>query len=105
MSIGISIGDKVLTSKGNFGRVTSIERDKAKVKMGRWEFEIETVNLIPISNTQIINIKYIKDSVTKKTSIVVEKGTILFDINNPDVLENYIKEILGKDIIVQTINL
>lgn len=95
----MNIGDKVLTSKGNFGKITSIKGDLAKVKIGHSEYEIEVINLTPITDTQIINVKYIKNNATCKTAIVVEKGTIIFDINNPNILENYIMDRIGECII------
>lgn len=101
----MNVGDKVLTSKGNFGKITSIKGSLANVKIGYKEYEIELNNLISVLNTQIINVKYIKDSTSQKIAIPVEKGTIIFDINNPDVIENYVKEKLGKDIVIKTIHL
>lgn len=81
-------GDKVITSKGRFGKISSTNGKKSIVTIGSNNVEIYNTELYLVDNVKSIEVEYYRDKVEiykppLKDIVYVSKKLSLFDFNNP----------------------
>ena len=97
-------GDKVITSKGRFGIIKSINDNKAQIQIGNNTFEIDTIELLHKDNAKSIEVEYqegkLFGSPILKEMLYIPKKLVIYDYNNPmsNTVLDYCKEKLIKRI-------
>lgn len=81
-------GDRVITSKGRFGIITSIEGKYAHVKMGNKIHEIYQAELLPMLGSRGVEVEFYKDfintfSIPDKEIVYIPKNIVAYDFSNP----------------------
>ena len=100
----LNIGDRVITSRGRFGRIEEISSDKAKVIIGKNLIELQLNELISVKGVKAIEVEYHKSHYDRgivsieKDIVFISSRIIVFDYNSPmdnNILtecKNYLKK-------------
>ena len=111
----IQSNNKVITSKGRFGKIKSTDGIKSIVTIGKHDFEIYNTELILLDNFKSVQVTYCRESLLddiENDVIWINKKSLLYDFNKP--LDNDIhkqcqitlcKKLNIKKVIILTINL
>ena len=81
-------GDKVITSRGRFGKIKSITNERALVTIGNNEYQIRVEELILVDTCKAIEVEYYLDFLMYQVSplkemVYIEKKITVFDIDKP----------------------
>lgn len=87
-------GDHVITSKGNHGKIISLNNDIAIVKIGYKHFEIEVQNLTNINDGSTFEVEYSDGVTPNKTTIFIKHGTVLFEYQQGYLLYKELQKLL-----------
>lgn len=90
----IKQGDMVVTSKGNYGRVITVNSTVAIVKIGYKNHEIELYNLINVQNGTHFRVQYdVYDGNINTDILFVKHGSVIWDLYDPTAMTNLLKMI------------
>ena len=89
--------DFVVTNKGNYGKIISMNENKAMVKIGYNTHEIEIYNLTVVTDGTHLQVRYINKSASiQNVNLFIKHGTVIFDRNDPTVNQKFITNLERK---------
>lgn len=87
--------DFVITSKGNYGKITAIKASTALVKIGYKIHEIELYNLHNVSDGTHVKVEYFNDSGEIETIMLFLKhNQVIYSNENPKQLVESLTNLL-----------
>lgn len=99
----------VVTSKGNYGKVISVGKTTAQVKIGFKTHEIDLYNLVDITDGTHLSVHYIDEAGEKGNTLVFVKHlTCIYDASNPineliPKLAHLVEQKTNKRVIIQKV--
>lgn len=108
METYIQPSDKIITSRGRFGRVKSTDGIKSIVTIGKNDFEIFNTELSLVDNVKSVQVEFCREALyndIEKDIIWISKKSPIYDFNKPldNLILNECKAILCKKLNVSKI--